>query len=97
MKKSDIADRVADRTGVSRPVAKNAVDAVFEAMGETLAKWRGSADHRIRNLRQQEPSGPHRAQSGDRREPVDRGFDRSGLQAGQDAQGRRERKLTDWW
>ena len=37
MKKSDIADRVADRIGVSRPVAKNAVDAVFEAMGETLA------------------------------------------------------------
>ena len=37
MKKSNIADRVADRIGVSRPVAKNAVDAVFEAMGETLA------------------------------------------------------------
>ena len=37
MKKSDIADRVADRTGVSRQVARNAVDAVFEAMGEALA------------------------------------------------------------
>ena len=37
MKKSDIADRVADRTGVSRWLAKDAVDVVFEAMGETLA------------------------------------------------------------
>ena len=37
MKKSDIVDRVADRIGVSRPVAKNAVEAVFEAMGEALA------------------------------------------------------------
>ena len=37
MKKSDIADRVADQTGLSRRTAKNAVDAVFEAMGEALA------------------------------------------------------------
>ena len=37
MKMSDIADRVADRIGSSRPVAGNAVDAVFEAIGEALA------------------------------------------------------------
>ena len=38
MKKSDIAGRVADRIGLSQSVAGNAVDAVFEAVGEALAK-----------------------------------------------------------
>ena len=37
MKKSDIADRVADRIGLSRSAAGNAADAVFEAVGEVLA------------------------------------------------------------
>ena len=37
MKKSEIADRVADRAGLSRSAAGNAVDAVFEAVGEALA------------------------------------------------------------
>ncbi len=32
MKKSDIAGRVADRTGLSRSAAGEAVDAVFEAL-----------------------------------------------------------------
>ena len=36
MKKSDIAGRVADRIGLSQSVAGNAVDAVFEAVGEAL-------------------------------------------------------------
>ena len=38
MKKSDIAGRVADRIGSSRSVAGRAVDAVFEAIDEALAK-----------------------------------------------------------
>ena len=38
MKKSDIAGRVADRTGLNRPAAGDAVDAVFEAVGEALAE-----------------------------------------------------------
>ena len=37
MKKSDIAGRMADRIGLSRSAAGNAVDAVFEAVGEALA------------------------------------------------------------
>ena len=37
MKKSDIAGRVADRIGLSQSAAGNAVDAVFEAVGEALA------------------------------------------------------------
>ena len=38
MNKSDIAGHVADRTGVARSAAGSAVDAVFEAIGETLAR-----------------------------------------------------------
>ena len=37
MKKSDIAGRGADRIGMSRSAAGNAVDTVFEAVGEALA------------------------------------------------------------
>ena len=37
MKKSDIAGRGADRIGLSRSAAGNAVAAVFEAVGEALA------------------------------------------------------------
>ena len=37
MKKSDSAGRVADQTSLSRSAAGNAVDAVFEAVGEALA------------------------------------------------------------
>ena len=37
VKKSDIAGRVADRIGLSQSAAGNAVEAVFEAVGEALA------------------------------------------------------------
>ena len=37
MKKSDIADQVADRIGLSRRTAGVAVDAVFEVVREALA------------------------------------------------------------
>ena len=37
MKNSDIAGRVADRIGLSQSASGNAVDAVFEAVGEALA------------------------------------------------------------
>lgn len=38
MRKSDIAARVVDRTGMSRADAAGAVDAVFEAVAEALAR-----------------------------------------------------------
>ena len=37
MNKSDIGDRLADRLGLSKALAKDAVDGVFEANGEALA------------------------------------------------------------
>ena len=38
MNRSKIAGRVADRTGVGRSAAGDAVDAVFETIAETLAR-----------------------------------------------------------
>ena len=38
MNKSEIAGRLADRTGVGRTVAGDAVNAVFEVIAETLAR-----------------------------------------------------------
>lgn len=38
MKKSEIAGRVADRTGMDRSAAGEVVDTVFEVIAETLAK-----------------------------------------------------------
>ena len=38
MNKSDIAGRVAGRAGVSKSAAGNAVDAVFEAIAEAMAR-----------------------------------------------------------
>ena len=38
MKKSDMAERVADRMGLSKSVAEGAIDAVFEVMTEALAR-----------------------------------------------------------
>ena len=38
MNKSVLAGRVADRIGVSRSAAEDAVDAVFEAVGEALSR-----------------------------------------------------------
>ena len=37
MNKSEIGDRLAGRLGLSKAVAKDAVDGVFEAIGEALA------------------------------------------------------------
>lgn len=37
MNKSDIGDRLADRLGLSKAMAKEAVDGVYEAIGEALA------------------------------------------------------------
>ena len=37
MNKSDIADRMAGRMGLGKSVARDAVDTVFEAIGEALA------------------------------------------------------------
>ena len=58
--------------------------------GRDPGKWRGSEDRGIRNLRNKIPSGSYRAQPADRREPVDTGLDRAGIQTGQGAQGCRE-------
>ena len=87
MNKLEIAGCVAERTGLSRSAAGNAVDAVFEAVGEALAKDEEVRDRRLRNLRHQEPARPYGAQSEDWREPGDTRLDRAYVQARQDAEG----------
>ena len=37
MNKADVAERLTERTGMSKAVAKDAVDGVFAAIGEALA------------------------------------------------------------
>ncbi len=37
MNKSELAERLADRTGMSKAAAKDAVDGVFDTIGEALA------------------------------------------------------------
>ena len=54
MNKSQLAERLAGRTGMSKAVAKNAVDGVFEAIGEALvngeeARILGFGTFRTRN------------------------------------------------
>ena len=90
--KSEIAGHVADRTGIARSAAGDAVDAVFEAIGEALARGEGRADRRVRDLRHQEPPRPHGAQSEDRREPEHRRLDRTDIQGRQAVAGCRERR-----
>ena len=82
MNKSEIGERLAGRTGMSKAEAKDAVDGVFEAIAEALAK---GDEVRIVGF------GTYRAQPEDRREPVDRGLDRPGVQARQRTSGWRER------
>ena len=92
MNKSEIAGRVADRTGVGRSAAGDAVDAVFEAIAETQAR---SEDVRIAGFGtfgHQEPPRPHGAQSEDRREPEYRPLDLADVQGWQAVEGCRERR-----
>ena len=86
MKKSEIASRVANRVGTSRSAAGDAVDAVFEAVGEALAMGEEVRDRRIRDIHDKEPAGRYRAQSTDRGKPRDPGLNRAGVQAGKGAQ-----------
>ena len=90
MNKSELAERLAVRTGMSKAAAKDAVDGVFETIGEAPGEWRRGTDPRLRHVRHPEPAGAHRAQPRHGRAGRDRGLDRTGLQGGQDAEGCRE-------
>ena len=93
MNKSDIGDRLAGRLGLNKAVARDAVDGVFEAIGEALANgeevrlagFGGGGD-----LCRQEPGRPYRAQPPDRRGAIDSGFEDTVVQGRQGAQGRGE-------
>ena len=61
MNKSDLADRLAGRMGVSAAAARDAVDGVFETIGEAAGERRRSPDPRFRHFRNQKPADAHRA------------------------------------
>ena len=95
MKKSDIAAQVADRTGLSRTDAAgavDAVDAVFEAVIEALARREQVRIAGFGLFATRYPARPCRAQSAHGRARGGRGFDRADVQAGQGAPRDRERR-----
>ena len=61
MNKSQIADRLAGRMGLSRSAATGAVDAAFETIGEALAKHEDVriADRGIRHVRDEALTDVH--------------------------------------
>ena len=79
MKKSDIASRVADRISLSRSAAGNAVDAMFEAVGEALANGEEVWIVGFGTFTRKSRPGPYRAQSADRRKPGDTGVNGAGV------------------
>ena len=89
--KSEIAGHVADRTRIAWSAAGDAVDAVFEAIGEALARGEDVRIVGFRTLRHQEPPRPHGAQSEDRREPEHRRLDRTDIEGRQAVAGCRQR------
>jgi len=89
MNRSELGNRVAERTGLGSSDAKGAVDAVFEVISDALANGEdvriagfGAFGTRRRTAR--------RAQPPDGRDRVDRGLDGSDVQAGKAVEGRGE-------
>ena len=90
MNKADISGRVAARLRLGKAEADAAVDTVFEAIGESLAEGRGGADRRLRHLRDAEPGGAYRKESGNRGGGCDTGLEGAGVQGGQGVEGQGE-------
>ena len=97
MKKAEIADRLAARTGLSKSVVKEAVDGAFAAIGDALATGEQVRTSGVRDIRHQEPAGPHRAQPEYWSDGLDIGVDTADIQGREDAEGcctRRSRVVT---
>ena len=94
MNKSQIADRLAGQMGLSRSAAAGAVDCSVRDHRRCTREARGGANRRIRHVRDEEPAGPHRPQSANRRNGVDTGLGSARLPGRQGAQGGRERALA---
>ena len=93
MNKAEMVGRLAARTGLSKSVAREAVDGVFAATGDALANGeevRIAGFGRIRDLRHQKQAGPHRTQPEDRRGGFDIGVDIAHIQGREGAAGCRQ-------
>ena len=96
MEKSDIAAQVADRSGLSRTDATGAVDAVFEAVIEALARREQVriAGFGLFATRCRPARAGRNPRMGEGRTRGGRGFDRADVQAGQGApRDRGQRRL----
>ena len=92
MKKSEMAERVADRMGLSKSAAEGAVDAVFETIVEALAREEAVRIAGFRHVRDEGPERAHRTEPADRGEHRDPGLESAVVQGGQGAQGGGQRR-----
>ena len=90
MNKTEMADRLAARTGVSKGAARDAADG-HPRHRRSACRWRGCPSAGIQDLRHQEPASPLRTQPKDRRGRFDIGVHIADVQGGEDAEGHRER------
>ena len=87
MNKTEMADRLAARTGLSKGAAKDEVNGVFAIVGEAPAVGEEVPAAGVRNLRHQEPAGSYRTQPADRRGRCDIGVHIADVQGGEDVEG----------
>ena len=66
MNKADISGRVAARLGLRKAEAEAAVDTVFEAIGDSLAREEAVRIAGFGSIRDAEPGGAYRKESGNR-------------------------------
>ena len=90
MNKTEMTDRLAARTGLSKGAAKDAVDGVFAIIGEALVDGEEVRLPGFGTFGTRSRPGPYRTQPEERRGRFDTGVHFADVQGGEDAEGHRE-------
>ncbi len=90
MNKTEMADRLAVRMGLSKGAARDAVDGVFAIISAALADGEDVRLPGFGSLGTRMPTGPYRTQSEDRRGRFDTRDHFADLPGGKGAEGHRE-------
>ena len=90
MKKADINGRVAARLRLGKTEAEAAVNIVFEAIGDSLAREEAVRIAGLRHIRDAEPGGSYGPKSGNRGDGSDTGLEGAVVQSGQGVEGQGE-------
>ena len=90
MNKGDLAAAVADKTGMSKSSATQAVEAVFGCITDSLKKGEEVRVLGFGNFTVSQAGGEHRPQSADGRAHADQGLQPGEVQAGQGLEGHAE-------